>query len=94
MKKRYKIVNKARFITFLLVLVLISSIFVYTGVKADERTEFKIVRVKEGDNLWKIAEENYDFEKEDIRQYIYKIKKINKLSDSGIYTNQELILPY
>ncbi|MDO5036820.1 MAG: LysM peptidoglycan-binding domain-containing protein, partial [Tissierellia bacterium] len=47
----------------------------------------KPYQITEGETLWTIAESLKD-DKEDTRDYIYKLRKINKLEDAHIYPGQ------
>jgi hypothetical protein len=50
------------------------------------------VSVIQGDTLWAIASE-YKPGNQDIREYIYSIKKANHLSTSTLQAGQTLVLP-
>jgi LysM repeat protein len=52
----------------------------------------KKVVVVTGDTLWGIAKQNAP-EDQDIREYIYRIQKTNKLKSSVLHAGQTLILP-
>lgn len=94
-KKTYRIKNRFRFYTFILVLLvtfaLVFVFFLQNSAKANKKIEQNTIIVKSGDTLWDIAKsENYDI---DIREYIYQIRKINKLNDANLIPGQRLILP-
>ncbi|NLX77785.1 MAG: LysM peptidoglycan-binding domain-containing protein [Clostridiaceae bacterium] len=91
--KTYRLKNKKRFFTFLLLLFSVIVLFVGSVVSAGEnlKKEYKTVTVRQGDTLWGIASEHRG--NMDIRQYIYQIKKINNLEDAIIYAGQKLNLP-
>ena len=91
---RYKIKNKFRFTVFLLV-VLFSLISIFSlSANALTIDNERTIIVKKGETLWSIAEDNFDYNKEDIREYIYNIKILNNLKVSNINSGQELKLPY
>lgn len=92
--KNYKVKNKFRFISFIIVLIIGFSALVFVNVSAEDGTESKTIRVSSGDSLWSIAEENYDYKRHDIREYIFILRQINSLDEACIYPGQELILPY
>jgi hypothetical protein len=50
------------------------------------------VYVAHGDTLWTIASE-YKPDNQDIREYVYSIKKANHLLSSALQQGQTLILP-
>ncbi len=94
-KKTYRIKNKFRFYTFLLVLTVILALvfmfFLQNSAKANKKIDYNTIIVKSGDTLWDIAKsENYNI---DTREYIYQIRKINNLSDANLIPGQSLILP-
>lgn len=95
--KKYKIVNKSRFYTsmVLISLFLISIIFLtfnYTLAKGSQQEVTCIsYTVKNSQTIWDIAKEmEY---KGDIREKIQEIIEINSLENSIIYPGQTLIIP-
>lgn len=66
------------------------------GVNASvvsEQIIFKNIIVKENDTLWEIASREID-NHQDIRTYIYRIKQINQITDSGdLVPGQVLHIP-
>jgi hypothetical protein len=94
MKKRYRLKNKRRFAAFIVLFVMITvftGMIVNAGATSSVRHVHKVVKVKSGDSLWKIASANN--ENKDIREYIYNIKEINQLDSDVIYAGQVLLLP-
>ena len=80
------IVNKKRFITFItIILLILISLFNLCFAKSEVITEDYVVAA--GDTIWSIACDNT---KGDIRQYIYKLRKINNLNDCMIYPSQTI----
>lgn len=93
-KRRYRLKNKRRFATFIVLFVMISvftGMIVNAGATSWVKQEYDIVKVKSGDSLWKIASANTC--DKDIREYIYDIKEINRLDSDVIYAGQTLMLP-
>lgn len=89
-----RIVNKKKFIRSILTLILILLVaFTFIiqifsekeNVKASE-IEYTISR---GERLWDIAEE-YKRPDQDIREYIYEIKKLNNMDTSTVYEGQTI----
>lgn len=77
---------KKLLLMFLIVVIIINIVgFIDKG---DIEWNTKIYKVKSGDTLYGIAE-RYCPETVDIRNYVYKIKKINKIG-SIIYPYQEI----
>ena len=92
MKKRYVLRNKKRFYTFIITLLVVAFTFIFaTSVYGFKEKTYETITVKRGDTLWAIAGK-YN-KGEDIRKYIYEIKKLNLLSDSCIYEGDELVIP-
>lgn len=81
-----KIVNKKRFIAFVAIMILvITTIFNCYFAKSEISIEDYVV--SKGQTLWSIASE-YQKEGQDIRDYIYELRKINNLNDCVIYPGQ------
>lgn len=81
-----KIINKKRFISFIIVsLIILVSLFSVCLAKTEIVTEDYIVST--GDTLWSIACENAET---DIREYIYELREINNLNDCTIYPGQTI----
>lgn len=78
-------------ITIGLVLVMTNKTFSHQEIK------YKNVAVLSGDTLWDIAREEKDtnsyYDKNDIRDIIEDIKKINNLDSSNLKVNQVLAIP-
>ena len=80
-----------------MILAFITTVFLCGwGVNASvvsEQDAFKDVIVKEDDTLWEIASREIDNHK-DVRIYIYQIKQINQITDSGnLVPGQVLHIP-
>lgn len=84
-----RIRNKAKFIrSMAIVIFLLVALFNISVAKSNkEEAEIIDYTISRGETLWSIAEEN-KAEKEDIRQYIYDIKKLNNMTDSAVYEGQ------
>ena len=92
-KKRYRIANKRRFITFCTVcMLIILCIFNLISASAVKNRETVTVRVASGDTLWSIASEANTSGK-DVRDVINDIMEINNLSGSDITKGQSLMVP-
>lgn len=90
-----RIINKRKFIksTLTLIIIVISIIIlVNTIINKTEYTEkYKTIYISEDETLWSIAEE-YKKPNQDIREYIYEIKKLNNMESATIYEGQELTI--
>jgi LysM repeat protein len=93
MNRKYVLKNKSRFIVFISLLILLFCTILFTAnVYSAKEKSSKLVVVKQGDTLWDIANRNIN-EYQDIRQYIYEIKKLNRLDNCEIYPGNELKVP-
>lgn len=94
--RRIYIKNKIRFSIFLIIISLLTMIvfnlvFLHK-VEGQENSNLKVITVDDGDTLWDIVSE-YTGNEYDIRKEIYRLKKINQLETSYIYSGQELMIP-
>ena len=81
-----KIVNKFKFIrTLAILLIIIYAIF--SNVIAKENRQVMQYTVGKGDTIWSIAKEHKQ-EKEDIREYVYEIQKMNNMFNSNLAEGQ------
>ena len=97
MSKRYVIINKKRFFTFitisiLLLIILITMIVSFSNAHSMQEDAYIEYRVGEGDNLWKISD-YYSPGQMDIRQFIYEIQKLNDMKTGAIYENDIIKIP-
>lgn len=84
--KHLKIVNVKKFVTSIVIFILlVISIFNLCFAKTEVETEEYVVSV--GETLWSIARENKK-DGQDIREYIYELRQLNSLDDCMIYPNQ------
>lgn len=56
------------------------------------KVSYSKITVCSGDTLWTIASENIR-NNDDIREFVYNIKKINNLNSAIINPGQELLIP-
>jgi LysM repeat protein len=92
MKKTYQLKNKKRFMVILLLFFLaVVCAGLCTAAALSVPPAYRHISVKPGDTLWEIADKYSD--NIEIREYIYKIKKINSLEDATIYAGQKLYIP-
>ncbi|KGG80270.1 hypothetical protein Y919_07165 [Caloranaerobacter azorensis H53214] len=94
---KVKIVNRARFITFLVIFITLILIFVSTLFKIGKAysvtySQYINVEVKAGDTLWDIAKRN-NSGREDIRKLVYKIMKLNNLDTAKIKPGDIIKVP-
>lgn len=94
---RYRIVNKTRFITFVLVVILGAALVIsalVNVVSAAAVCEPKCIEVTvvAGDTLWAIARE-YGPANEDIRKTVYDICELNDIEAGAIYAGQVIRVP-
>lgn len=83
-----RIKNKIKFIRSIAIIVfLLIALFNISIAKTDKEAEYIDYTISKGETLWSIAGE-YKEQNEDIRQYIYDIKKLNNMTDSTVYPGQ------
>jgi len=89
----YRLKNKRRFLMFLFLLFTLTALIIGSVSSAGKnvRREYRAITVRQGDTLWDIAGKYRG--KTEIREYIYKVKKLNNLENATIYTGQKLYLP-
>lgn len=90
-----RIVNKRKFLKgiFTIIFIIIVSFICLNQLFNKEEiksTEMQYT-VSKGERLWDIAEQ-YKRPDQDIREYIYEIKKLNNMENSTIYEGQELTI--
>lgn len=93
--KKYKLINKARFYSFIIAIVLIISMGVllkHQSVQCENIDKYEIVTVQNGDTIWDIAKK-YNVQDKDLREFVYKIKKENDMFGDLITPNQKLKVP-
>lgn len=96
--KRYKIVNKFKFIRFITMVLLAGFIFIllvqnrnqaYSSVYKEQYME---VQVEKGDTLWEIAKE-FMPENYDVRKMVYEIRQLNDMNSGNIYPKEIIKVP-
>lgn len=93
--KRYKIVNKIRFFSFLSILILIIFCLLLgfkVNAKSVSNIYMKAVYVNPGDTLWSISERHFS-NSMDIRKYIDNVIQLNNLKSVVIKPGQLLYMP-
>jgi len=93
---KYRIVNRRRFITFLVIAILLAYFLVvgllnYVFAASGDR-ELVYVTIASGDTLWDIAKD-YSPDKKDVRRTVYEICRINDISAGEIYPGQVISVP-
>ncbi len=94
---KFRVVSKARFTAFLLVLVMImvmitGLVFRTVRVNGESAEKFQVVQVMDGDTLWTLAEK-YTPKDQDVRRTIYEIRKANGMETSDLSAGQILKIP-
>ncbi len=97
MKRRYRIKNKYRFITFVALMVIMASMVMGAvfpvSAAHEQEANYREVKVQTGDTLWNIANVYGDGSR-DVREIIYEICEINNVNAGSIYPGQVLKVPY
>jgi nucleoid-associated protein YgaU len=91
-----KIVNRKRFlasVVIFLMVILMSTHLAMSSFLGSETSpeDQKIYIVDQGDTLWDIAVKHKG--EKDVRSYLYKIRKINDLSESDLQIGTKIKLP-
>lgn len=96
--KRYKIVNKTRFYTFLTITLILGGIITNTLLSTAKAYSnpvdqpYEEIIVAEGDTIWYIALEfmpnNYD-----IREMVYNIRQLNNMDTVSIHPGDKIKVP-
>lgn len=97
---KLKIVNLKKFVRSILIIlgmILFINLFISNNSLSHGETDYKTIYVANGDTLWSIAksekEINSYYEDKEIRDIVNSIKTVNKLSNSDLSINQELMIP-
>jgi hypothetical protein len=85
-------IKKIVFYSILIILLCLFAIPHISKASQTKNTQYVKITVCSGDTLWAIASDYID-KNSDIREYIYNIKKINKLQSAMLTPGQELIIP-
>jgi len=87
---RLRIVSPERFCTVVAILVMIA--FLLGCVCSGNGYEVEEVSIHDGDTLWSIADK-YTDDKEDVRETVHIIKKINGMDDVIVYPGEVIYVP-
>lgn len=93
-----KIVNKRKFIRSISILVIISSLIIFSkSTYSKGEITYKEDYIYSGDTLWNISkneiENNKYFENKDIRDVVSELKEINNLSESNLKVGEKIKIP-
>ncbi len=83
-----RIVNWKRFISVITILTIVV-ITLFSKCSATKKVETEEITVSAGDTLWSISCE-YKKTGQDVRSYLYELRKLNELNDCIIYPGQVL----
>lgn len=90
-----KIVNKRKFLKNIvtLIFIIIITFMCLNSIFDKEEVITKEIQytVSKGERLWDIAEQ-YKRPGQDIREYIYEIRKLNNMENATIYEGQEITI--
>ena len=95
--KKYRIVNRIRFITFLVACILVISCTVTAALnliiaRAEVKPEYAEIKVVYGDTLWELAK-TYGDQSKDVRQVVYEICNINNIKAEDLRAGQTILIP-
>ncbi|MCF6459752.1 hypothetical protein C3E88_01660 [Clostridium sp. Cult3] len=97
-KRRYRVVNKLRFFTFIsffitiiiyVIIISAGSNKVYSSIYEDKYVE---VKVEKGDTLWDIAK-RYVPKDCDIRKLVFELREFNEMEDVNIHPGDVIKIP-
>lgn len=84
-----KIVNKKRFfLAIMILIILVITLFSHCSA-IQKNNEIENITVSAGDTLWSISCE-YKKDGQDVREYLYELRKLNNLENCTIYPGQVL----
>ncbi len=91
-----KIINRKRFfaaVVIFLMVILMSTLFALSSFLGSDTppADHRIYTVDRGDTLWDIAVK-FKGDK-DVRSYLYRIRKLNDLSESDLQIGTKIKLP-
>ena len=86
-----KLKRKGRFFGICLVLLICINVVAFRP-KAENPENYRSIEVQSGQTLWQIASV-YVPEGEDLRAFVWELKKINHLENSNLYPHQILQIP-
>lgn len=95
--KKYRVVNRKRFFTFVFITTLVSAFLIsslFRSYKSFGRSveTYAYVLIEEGDTLWDIAK-LYTDEDKDIRKSVHNIQVINDKLSKNIYPGEIIKVP-
>jgi len=95
--KKYKLVNKARFYSFITACIVLIFLGLLFFTNEDARGEcinkYDMVEIQYGDTLWDIASRYNNNSYEDLREFVYKIKRENDIFGDLLVPNTTLRIP-
>lgn len=96
-RRGVKIVNRTRFVLFMLIVIVTLGIVLGSILKLDAAysttyDKWKVITVSSGDTLWHIAKANNP-NNHDIRKVVYDIMKYNDMEKANIIAGQTLKIP-
>lgn len=98
MKKKYKITNKRKFISFLMLVFTMAILMVFIFVKDSKvysstyQEDYINVKIVEGDTLWNIAINNMP-KNYDVRKMVFEIIEFNHMENADIYPGDIIKIP-
>lgn len=79
------------FITITMLLTIIISLLISNAAIGKQESIYQTIVIKNGDSIWSIAQKNNNYDS--MEEYVDKIYKLNKLSDSNVYPGQKILIP-
>lgn len=97
MKKSNMKKRRRRTYTILAGIVILVTVLFNTTSLSSTQINYVDYTVSSNDTLWSIAqtiqENNINYNRTDIREIVYEIKKMNNMTTSEIFVNDTIIIP-
>lgn len=84
-----RVVNKKRFIIVITILIVLAITLCSHCSAIPKNNEIESITVSAGDTLWSIASEHKK-SGQDVREYLYELRKLNNLENCTIYPGQKI----
>lgn len=88
-----KIWGKYSYTVILIVTSFLLITVIANGLNSNHNEGYIVVKVNEGDSLWKLAEELSDKHHLTKREFVSWVEKENGIINGKIYTGEEIIVP-
>lgn len=96
-KKKYRIKSRARFLSFVLIVMLLTvtaanTVLGLNNAEGQTKDQFMVVEVLYGDTIWDIAREHLS-DSMDLRDAVHTIMTVNNINAEELQPGQTLKIP-